>query len=397
MFDSQAWLLVIPVVGALIFVHELGHFATAKWFGIKVTEFGFGFPPRIFGFTRGETTYTLNWIPLGGFVRMVGEEDPTDPRSFARQSVLKRAIVLCAGSFMNVLTPLVIFIVLFAIPRDTVVGSVIINGVAPRSPASAAGLRADDTIISIDGHRIDNHADLIKRVMARLGASTELAVRRGAIVSGLGSSPELSSIETVRLNARLNPPDMTVVDEVTDPESEASLIEARRYDARLQIGDILRQGPTGILIGTANPKVVKRSHPLWRAIPMSFREIWDVLLVTKNGIVRWVAGGPDPGFAGPVGIAQITGEFARAGVSPVFELMALISISLGIINILPIPALDGGRLMFVVLEWVRRGRRISPQREGLVHMVGFALIIGFVVFMSYRDIGRIISGDSLIP
>ena len=86
---------IAQTVGALIFVHELGHFATAKWFGIKVTEFGFGFPPRIFGVTRGETTYTLNWIPLGGFVRMVGEEDPTDPRSFARQSVLKRAIVLC--------------------------------------------------------------------------------------------------------------------------------------------------------------------------------------------------------------------------------------------------------------------------------------------------------------
>ena len=396
MFGIPAWLLIVPVLGFLVFVHELGHFVTAKRFGIKVTEFGFGFPPRIFGVRYGETVYTLNWIPLGGFVRMVGEEDPTHPRSFARQSVLKRAIVLIAGSFMNLLTPIIIFIILFMLPRDTVVGSVMVSGVAPRSPAEAAGLRPGDTILRVDGHRIDNHRDLIRRVIAKLGASTELDVRRGSPATGLGASAEFSVVETLEMKARLNPPDLTVVDEVTDPKKEVSLAEARRYDFQLKVGDTLTQGPTGILIGTANARVVKRSHPFWDAVPMSMQQLWEVLVISKNGIQRWAAGGPDPGLTGPVGIAQVTGEVARAGISPLFELIALISISLGVVNILPIPALDGGRLMFVVIEWVRRGKRISPQREGLVHLIGFALLMGFIVLMSYRDIARLLNGDSFI-
>jgi regulator of sigma E protease len=120
----------------------------------------------------------------------------------------------------------------------------------------------------------------------------------------------------------------------------------------------------------------------------------DILKITKNGFARWFSGGPDPGLTGPIGIARVTGEVAEAGISPVFELMALISISLAIMNILPIPALDGGRLMFVIIEWVRRGKRIPPQKEGLVHLVGFALMIGFIVVISYFDIARILSGDS---
>ncbi len=438
MFGLPAWLLVVPVLGFLIFVHELGHFVTAKAFGIKVTEFGFGFPPRAVGIRRDRTgrvrivlapyllrlvglgkkssdstlgsdideeseddddygtIYSINWIPLGGFVKMVGEEDPTDPRSFASQSVLKRAIVLAAGSFMNLALPIIIFTILFITPQDTVVGAVSISGVAPHSPASEAGLRAGDIIVAVQGRTIDNHAELIQRVMARLGSSTELTIRKGAIVSGLGSSPEFSSNEIVILTPRLNPPDLRVVEQVIDPENEVSLTEARRYDAELTVGDTLTQGAIGIMIGTANPRIVKVSHPIWDAVPMAVERIWDVLIISKNGLERWIAGGPDPGLAGPVGIAQVTGEIAQAGVWPLFEFMALISISLGIMNILPIPALDGGRLLFVMIEWVRRGKRISPEREGLVHLVGFVILIGFIFVMSYFDIVRILNGDSFI-
>ena len=438
MFGLPAWLLVVPVLGFLIFVHELGHFITAKAFGIKVTEFGFGFPPRAVGIRRDRsgrvhvvlapfllrlvglgkkssdstlggdiaeeseddddygTIYSINWIPIGGFVKMVGEEDPTDPRSFASQTVLKRAIVLAAGSFMNIVLPIVIFTILFLTPQDTVVGAVSISGIAPRSPAAEAGLRAGDIIVAVQGRSIDNHADLIQRVMARLGSSTELTVRRGAIVSGLGSSPEFSSLDIITVFPRLNPPDFMVVERVADPEKEISLIEARRYDAELVVGDTLTQGAIGIIIGTANPRIVKVSHPIWEAVPMAVGRIWDVLIISKNGIERWIAGGPDPGLAGPVGIAQVTGEVAQAGIVPLFEFMALISISLGIMNILPIPALDGGRLMFVAIEWVRRGKRISPEREGLVHLIGFVVLISFIFVMSYFDIVRILSGESFI-
>jgi regulator of sigma E protease len=395
LFGLPAWLAVIPVLAFVIFIHELGHFLTAKRFGIKVTEFGFGFPPRLLGVRHGETTYTLNLLPLGGFVKMVGEEDPTDPRSFARQSVLKRVIVLCAGVAVNFIVPVAIFTVLFTLPQDTLFESVIVTNVAPRSPAEAGGLRPGDTIISVNGQRIDNRNELRQEVFTRLGSSTELTVRRGPPISGLSSSPELATIETLTVVPRFNPPDLTVVEVLTDAERQVTLAEARRIDPDTSIGDTVRQGEIGFWMGVANQRIVKRSHAPWKAFPMAVDHLWNVLLITKNGIVRWIVGGPDP-FIGHVGIAQVTGEVVRAGISPIFEWIAIISISLGIVNILPIPPLDGGRLMFVLLEWVRRGRRISPKREGLVHMVGFVMLISLIVVMNYRDIVRLLNGESFI-
>ena len=206
MFGLPTWLLIVPVLAFLVFVHELGHFLTAKRFGIKVLEFGFGFPPRLFGIRYGETIYSINAIPLGGFVRMLGEEDPTDPRSFARQSVLKRAIVLCAGSFMNFVIPLVIFTVLFVLPQDVRVGTVMITGVAPLSPAAEAGIRPGDQVLSVNGERVRNHFDLIQRVMVNLGAETEITLRRGSIVSGLGQSVDSSVVDDGNRGAASQPP-----------------------------------------------------------------------------------------------------------------------------------------------------------------------------------------------
>ena len=400
MFGLPGWLLIVPVLGFLIFIHELGHFATAKWFGIKVTEFGFGFPPRIFGVRYGDTVYSLNWIPLGGFVRMVGEEDPSHPRSFAGQAIWKRAVVLVSGSVMNLAFPIAVFAILFTLPHDTVVGTVTITGVSPDSPAQKAGLRPGDTVLEVEGKRVANHIELVQAVMSRLGRPTEFTIRRGLIVTGLAFSPELAPVEQVTIVPRLRPPEHVVVEEVTDPSTEMSLREAQNVNPDAQVGDRIRQGAIGVIIGTANPKVVKRSFPVWDSIPMAVGRAWETLALTQAGLSQWARGGPDPGIAGPVGIAQVTGEIAEEipniGFSPLFEFVALLSISLGIVNLLPIPALDGGRLLFVVIEWVRRGKRISPQREGLVHMVGFALLIGFIVLMSYRDVVRIIAGESFI-
>ena len=400
MFGLPGWLLIVPVLGFLIFIHELGHFATAKWFGIKVTEFGFGFPPRIFGVRYGDTVYSLNWIPLGGFVRMVGEEDPSHPRSFAGQAIWKRAVVLVSGSVMNLAFPIAVFATLFTLPHDTVVGTVTITGVSPDSPAQKAGLRPGDTVLEVEGKRVANHIELVQAVMSRLGRPTEFTIRRGLIVTGLAFSPELAPVEQVTIVPRLRPPEHVVVEEVTDPSTEMSLREAQNVNPDAQVGDRIRQGAIGVIIGTANPKVVKRSFPVWDSVPMAVGRAWDVLALTQAGLSQWARGGPDPGITGPVGIAQVTGEIAEEipniGFSPLFEFVALLSISLGIVNLLPIPALDGGRLLFVVIEWVRRGKRISPQREGLVHMVGFAILIGFIVAMSYRDVVRIIAGESFI-
>ena len=400
MFGLPGWLLIVPVLGFLIFIHELGHFATAKWFGIKVTEFAFGFPPRIFGVRYGDTVYSLNWIPLGGFVRMVGEEDPTHPRSFAGQAIWKRAVVLVSGSVMNLAFPIAVFATLFTLPHDTVVGTVTIMGVSPDSPAQEAGLRPGDMVLEVQGKRVANHRELVLVVMSRLGRPTEFTIRRGLIVTGLAFSPELAPVDKVTIVPRLRPPEQVVVEQVTDPVTEMSLREARNVNPDAQVGDRIRQGAIGVIVGTANPKLVKRSFPVWDAIPMAFGRAGDVLTLTQAGLSQWARGGPDPGITGPVGIAQVTGEIAEEipniGFSPLFEFVALLSISLGIVNLLPIPALDGGRLLFVVIEWIRRGKRISPQREGLVHMVGFAILIGFIVAMSYRDVVRIIAGESFI-
>ena len=157
------------------------------------------------------------------------------------------------------------------------------------------------------------------------------------------------------------------------------------------------QGAVGVIIGTSNVRMVKESYPIWEAVPKAFDRMWNVLIITKNGFERWISGGPDPGLTGPIGIARVTGQVAEAGIAPIFELTALISISLGIMNILPIPALDGGRLLFVMIEWARRGKRVSPQKEGVVHLAGFAVLIGFIVIISYFDVVRIISGERLIP
>lgn len=391
-----SWLLIVPVLAFLVFVHELGHFVAAKKFNIKVLEFGFGFPPRLWGIRRGETIYSINAIPLGGFVRMLGEEDPADPRSFARQAVWKRVVVLCAGSFMNFVTPLVIFTVVFMLPQQVPVGQVFVTGVAPGSPAQAAGVRAGDQIMAIDGERVRFHGDLIAEIEVKLGAETELTVNRGSIVSGLGMSPDSSVVETVTVVPRMNPPSLTVVETVTDAETEVSLREARRYNARLTVGDTMTQGAVGVMIGTSNVRLVEDRQPPLSAMGNAADQIVDVLTLTKNGFQRWAGGGPDPGFTGPIGIAQVTGEVAEIGASPFFQLVAFISISLGIINLLPIPALDGGRLMFVLIEWARGGKRISPQREGLIHLIGFAALIGLIAVVSFFDITRILSGESLI-
>ena len=398
MLDLPNWLLIIPVLAFLIFIHELGHFATAKWFGIKVTEFGFGFPPRAFGVRYRGTVYSVNWIPIGGFVRIVGEEDPTDPDSFARQSVLKRSVVLLAGSFMNLVLPVVIFTVLFMLPHETLLGGdVIIAGVAPASPAKVAGLRRGDAIRSVDGHPVTDPGELIDLVRGRAGQPIALSIRRAPAVTGFRTSPEFMDIALVTVVPRRDPPKLRVVEVVTDRASEVSLAEARRYDNSLAVGDTMTQGAIGVRIGLANAKFGRTTDPIWRAVPRSFETIWNILVFTWNGIVEGVATRSNPGIAGPIGIAHATDEVvSQLGFSWIFQLTALLSISLGVLNILPIPALDGGRLAFVILEWARRGKRISPRREGLVHLVGFVIVIGLILVLSYYDIVRILGGESLI-
>ena len=347
----------LAVLAVLVLVHELGHFFVAKAFGVRVLEFGIGFPPRLFGLRRGETLYSLNLLPLGGFVKLLGEEDPTDPRSLASRSVLQRSLVLSAGSFMNLMLVVVLFAIVLMVPAERVVSRVAIQQVEPDSPAQEAGLRPGDVILWVDGHPIRNTGDLLYRVYLRLGADSQWTYQRGV-------AAESPIVEEVTVFPRWRWPE--------------------------------GQGPTGIVIGGVNPKLTTQSEPFWEAIPHAFQQTWENLVLLRNEAGRWVTGASRPQLAGPIGIAQITDEVADAGFLPLLSLVAALSMTLAILNILPFPMLDGGRLMFVVLEWVRRGKRISPRREGLVHLVGFAVLMTLIIIISYQDVLRIIRGESLL-
>ena len=341
------------MLATVVVIHELGHFMTAKFFDIHVEEFGLGFPPKLMGFRRGETLYSINLLPLGGFVRLAGENDDTGPRSFGAKGTGIRFLVLVAGPLMNLILPIVIFAIFFMVPQDVVVGDVTVAEVMPNSPASNANIEPGDIIEYVNGHKMENLNDLRETIMLNLGSEMIWQVRYG-----LGT-------DTVLVVPRWNWPE--------------------------------GQGPTGIGIFMANVSVVSQSEPPWTAVPHAFIRVSHIMVLMKNEITRLLIIRGAPQITGPIGIAQVTGEVAReGGLASVIVLAAIISISLAILNILPIPALDGGRILFVIIEWARRGKRISPKKEGLVHMIGFATLISLVVFVSYYDILRIVQGESLL-
>jgi len=346
-----AFLVVIVV---LILAHELGHFITAKASGVRVDEFGLGFPPRLLSVRRGETLYSLNAIPLGGFVKMAGEEDPKVPGSLASKSIGTRLLVLSAGSLMNALLPLLLFSIAFMVPHNVVIGEIFVEEVAPNSPAAVAGIEAGDTIISINDKMLNNTLDLSRYLHLNLGNEVAILVKHSD-----------STTEEIQLIPRWKPPE--------------------------------GQGATGIVISMSDLTTVRQSYPFWKAIPLGASECIETFILFKNAIISMIIGSAPVELAGPVGIAQITGEVAKAGISPLLEFAAFLSINFAIINIFPLPALDGGRIVFVLLEWIRRGKRVSPKTEGLVHAIGFILLIAAMLAITYQDIIRIISGESLIP
>lgn len=346
-----AFLFVLAIV---IIAHELGHFATAKACGIKVEEFGIGYPPRLFGIKRGETVYSLNAIPLGGFTKMAGEEDPQVERSLASKGVGTRLLVLSAGSLMNAILPFLLLSIALMIPHTVYVGDVVVEEVSADSPAEMAGITAGDTLISANGHTINNTSDLSRYIQLNLGGELDLLIEHSD-----------GTTEEAALSPRWRPPE--------------------------------DQGSIGAAVSNQNLIEESQSEPFWQAIPMGIGQTFETMVLFKNGILSLFIGTADVGgVAGPVGIAQITGEVAKAGISPLLEWTAFFSLNLAILNLLPLPALDGGRIAFVLLEWVRRGKRISPKREGLVHLIGFALLMVFILAVTFQDILRIISGGSII-
>ena len=339
----------LGVIIIVILAHEIGHFTTAKLTGVKVEEFGLFYPPRLFSKKRGETIYSINALPLGGFVKMSGEEDPDEPGSLAAKSIPVRLLVLSAGSLMNLLLPFLLLSIAFMVPHDALIGEVQVLEVSPDSPADLVGIEPEDIFLSINEKSIQNTNDLQRYLYLNLGSEVSLLVRHSDATE-----------EELHLVPRWNPPE--------------------------------GEGPLGTLVTTISATEFRQSFPFWEAIPLGANRCVEILVLFKNGIIGMVSGALPVDLRGPVGIAEMSGEFARAGVSPFLEFAAMISINLGIINLFPLPALDGGRLAFVLVELIRRGKRISPRKEWLIHTVGFFLLIAAILAVTFQDILRIISG-----
>jgi len=443
----------LGVLVVLVVIHELGHFITAKLFGVKVLEFGIGYPPRLFGFKRGETEYTVNLLPLGGFVRLLGEEDPSDPRSLAAQPAPQRLIIMGSGAFMNLILAIVLFSLALMIPREVPVGRAVIAQVVPGSPAQQAGLKVGDVIEEIDGRNIDSVSEASYNIRLNLGEKTDIVVRRTDAVT------QETTEETVTVTPRWAPPtydyevqpgdDVSSVADATGFDRDA-VRQAAGIDFRLpedttlvigsgdtaiyydtQPGDtvgyvaqLLRvsdadvaaaaglgdpdtlaagttlhfvQGATGIRIAPQYAFTEMRSDGPWTALKKGWRSTWDSLKLARNELYAKIKGasGSAP-VSGPIGIAQVTGEVIhQAGWKSLIDFAGLLSINLAILNILPLPMLDGGRMAFVVIEVLRRGRRIAPAKEALVHLVGMGALLILVIVLSYFDVARIVRGDEL--
>lgn len=335
------------ILTPIIFVHELGHFVAARFFGIRVEEFGIGFPPRAVKlFERNGTTYSLNWIPLGGFVRPAGEDDPSVPDGLAAAPKTARFVTLAAGATANFLLALIVFWFAFMVGPSAVA----VENVQPDSPAMAAGLQSGDLILEIDGRLVENSGILVTEVTENAGENVELLIQRG---------DELLSVNLV-------------------PRRPGE------YDAATD-------GPIGIGLGFGRSDHLARG-PI-EAIVASARSIGEIIYLTVSAPIMLLEGEITAEQArpvGPVGISQIAGQTAQytATTGDWFQLLritAFISVALGFTNLLPIPALDGGRILFVLVEAVR-GRRIEPEREGLVHLVGMLFLLGLMFLLIIQDI-----------
>ncbi|MHB8928515.1 MAG: RIP metalloprotease RseP [Bacillota bacterium] len=337
----------IFVFGLLIMVHEFGHFLAAKRAGVRVPELAFGFGPKVAGFRVGETEYNLRLFPLGGFARMAGTnpddpEDMNDPRGFNRRGVAQRMWVIVAGPAMNFALAVVIFAALFAAygVAEAVPGSTAIGEVIPGFPAEAAGLQKGDRITAVEGVAINDWDQLVAVIQKKTGHVVQLTVERAGRT----------------LNLRVTP--------VPNPNDR-------------------EHGFLGV-----SREVAVRKESLPAAVKDGIVQTVSITILWLKGLVMMLMRRASPDLTGPVGITQMIGQAAQAGLFSVASFAAALSANLGLWNLLPIPALDGSRLVFLGFEKLR-GRPVSPEKENFIHLLGFAFLIVLIVIVTYHDILRI--------
>src|SRR3972149_3802216 len=342
--EILAILRFIALLSILIFVHEGGHFLIARLFGVAVEEFGFGIPPRVWGKKFGGTVYSLNLLPIGGFVRLKGEEGETlgfgGADSFAVQSKFKRAGIVAAGALGNFLLAWLGFSLLWGLGKNVPAGKVLVNEVSLGSPAALAGLAEGDHILSFNEETVETAEELLDLTQESLGKSAVLGFERDG---------EAASVSIV---PRANPPE--------------------------------GEGPLGVEITTA---VKEEKAPFWQTPWFGLQETFQALAAMLKGLGQTVTSlfqGEEIQIGGPVAIYAFSKVYAD-GFKPFIDFMALLSLNLVVVNLLPIPALDGGRILFIGIEAIRR-KKLSPRTEATINSVGLAALIVLIVLLSVRDI-----------
>jgi regulator of sigma E protease len=357
LLDIRTLLLFVITLTVIIAVHEFGHYVTARLLGMKVLEFAFGFPPRITAFRKGGIDYSINAIPFGGFVRILGQDDfairqqgEGEPGSFTSKPWWAQAIVLVAGVTMNILLALVVLTATFVMGTTAPTGQVRVSEVKLGSPAEAAGLRTDDIIRAVDGKEVKTSGDLVLYTRDHRGIEITLNVDR---------------------NGRPLPP-IRAVPRKDPPEGE---------------------GPLGIVLENVTAPVSGRLDQAVGNAWSLTTEIVRQIVALPGQLIAGRDATPDgpPQIGGPIEIYRVTAQVSQFGVAALLRLVGVLSINLAVLNIIPFPALDGGRLLFVLIGGIF-GRRLSPQVEAAVHAVGFVVLLGLIVAVSIADIRRVIGG-----
>jgi len=332
----------IFVFGLLVLVHELGHFFTAKMVGMRVDEFGIGFGPKIVSYKHGETLYSLGLIPLGGFNKIAGmdPEEKQDEQSFYAKSIPARMLVIAAGSAMNFVLPILLFMIIFLSSGiDTPSREPIVGNVFADKPAAQAGLMVGDRIVSVNEIEITSWQEFVKVI--QVNANNKLNLRY----------EHQGKIQTA-----------TVIPE---------------YDEKANRGII------GIM-----PQVEKYHPGAIEALGLSFKQTYMVASSMVVGIAQMITGKVAAEVAGPIGVAQMAGEVAQLGLMPLLQFAAFLSINLGLINLLPVPVLDGGHLVTLAVEGLR-GKPLKPSQMQFIQMIGFALLMLLFLVATFKDISRL--------
>lgn len=348
----------ILVLGLLIFVHELGHFLFAKLFGVRVLKFSLGFGPKVAGKVIGETEYVISAFPLGGFVKMFGENpdeqdiaDADKKVSFAHKAVWQRFMVVLAGPLFNLLFAIVLFFMVFTfVGIPTAVDTTRIGKVNENSPAALAGMQQDDVILSIDNTETRGWLDVLESVKNSQGKAISVVVQRGSEKLTLDLVPAIDTVKNVF---------------------------GEEVEQRFMIG-----------IMKADELTYERST-LFGALKSACLQTWMYISLTVMGFVKIIQQVvPASEIGGPILIAQIAGEQMKAGWLNLIYFMSLLSVNLGILNLLPIPVLDGGHLVFLTIEGLRR-KPMNERAQIIAQQVGIGLLGSLMIFVFYNDIVRL--------